>query len=77
MSLKAGEVVKKYHTDDFFMMVPMQSGDTTIYIQQYYPESWTVVIEGNDPKGVHKTRSVDVDKCEFNKIEVGKTISFE
>jgi hypothetical protein len=77
LSLKEGVIVDKGHTAAWVQttFILISDGKNTTMIPQtiYWPEAWSVTIEGNDPKGVHKQRTVSVSREAHDKMELGTT----
>src|SRR3977135_1583822 len=67
-SLHRGTVIDKRHQAMWVQFV--STGKTTSTI--VYPESWSIEIKGRDDKGVEKTRSVSLDRYEWEKVETGQ-----
>lgn len=77
LALKQGVIVGKGHSDAWVQVtfITISDGQTTTMIPQtiYWPESWSVTIEGDDYKGVHKKRTVSVSREAHDKLELGTT----
>lgn len=79
--LKEGVVISKDYSPAGYTTTFMTISDgkiTTMYpVTTYYPESWSVTIEGDASDGEHLTRSIRVDHSRWDEIEVSQKLSVE
>lgn len=72
LSLKEGIVVSKEHTEAGVHTLYTDSGGGVIIpMLTPYPESWSVTIEGDDYKGKHKKRTVEVSYDLYKSLREG------
>jgi hypothetical protein len=75
LSLKKGAVIEKSYSPAHSSTVMMNYGTPQAPIMMPlttdYPESWRVTIEGYDPKGKFKKRTVSVSKSTFDSVREG------
>jgi hypothetical protein len=78
LSLKEGIVTNKGHIEEWIQTtyITMSIGEGTMMVPQtiVFPESWSVTIEGDDPEGVHKQRTISVSREFFEKIKTGEML---
>ncbi len=81
LKLKEGVVISKDHSDEFYQTTIMTMSDgktTTMYpVTTYYPESWSVTIEGDAPDGEHLTRNISVNQSQWNGIQMRQKLNVE
>ena len=83
LKLKEGTVISKHHSEACYtqtlMPIPFDGGKTTTYLPQtqYYPESWSVTIEGDAPDGEHLTRTIGTNLSDWIKITEGQHLKID
>jgi len=77
LSLKTGTVISKNHSDARDDLTVIYIDNTPYQQWTHWPESWSVTIEGRDPNGVHKKRTVSVGRDQWDQISEGETRTFE
>lgn len=77
-SLVEGTVISKHYNSAWTeVQCSYGNGKATTCIPVYHPESYTVTIHGIDPKGVEKSRTINVDVQTFEQTQEGQTFKID
>jgi len=77
LSLKTGVVIGHGHSPSSMQVQFVQSGNSLIPVWTHWPETWSVTIEGEDPSGERKRRTVFVSQSDWEQIQEGTTQTFD
>lgn len=71
-SLTEGIIIEKIYSEAYETTIYIQSGAVEVPVTTRYPETYSITIEGNDPKGVHKKRNLSLSPEQWKKIKEGQ-----
>lgn len=66
------KVVDKERINAYMTMLPIYNGKTMIFVPQWHPEAWYLVVEGENEDGELRRTRVQVEEAVYEQTVIGQ-----